>query len=164
MAQEGRTRFAWTWAGVLAGVVLAGVSYGSRQEQPSRTQQTEEVGPSHGDGARVELAQLTPDQGTPPGVTPPPGTTPGAVPGTTPGVGVTPGTTTPAPTFSLDMDGGVGGSGTTATPTVTMPPTPSATGLDAGFGALPSTPGTIDTGVGGSGLPFPSGVGGDAGF
>lgn len=182
MAQEGRTRFAWTWAGVLAGVVLAGASYGSRQVRPSRAQQAEEVSPSHGDGARVELAQATPGT-TQPGLTPAPGTTPGAVPGATPGVGVTPGVTPPAPTFNLETDGGVGGSGsvTTTTPTVTMPPPTTGTGplsttpgnIDTGnvttgtgtTGAVPgTTPGGVDTGVGGSGLPFPSVTGGDGGM
>jgi hypothetical protein len=168
MGQEGRTRFAWTWAGVLAGVVLAGASYGLRAQEASRTQQAEVVDSSRSDEPRTELAQLTPPSQTPGTTTPAPGTTPGNIPGTTPGVGLTPGVTPPpAPIFN--EDGGVGGAGTVGTtaPTVTIPSTPTGVGgFDAGFGGMPNTPSTFDTGgFGGSGLPFPSVGGGmDAGF
>ena len=139
MAQDSRTRFAWTWAGVLAGVVLGGASLGSLR-QPARGALAQ--------GAPVEeplrLAQVDPNAPGG-GTTPVPGTQP--TPGVTPTPGTTPGTTP----FVTGSDAGVGGSGT-------APPSTSYVDRDAGFGTR-STP-TPDSGVGTPSIPTPgTGVG-----
>jgi hypothetical protein len=143
MAEETRTRFAWTWAGVLAGVVLVGASYGPNPPPADRAAPAREA-------QGFQLAQLDPTSPAP-GMTPTPGTTP--VPGSTPMPG-----TMPSPVFT-DTDAGVGGSG------YVPPPLPVLGGdADAGVGspAIPSVPG-VGPGVGGSGLPGPAVGGTDGG-
>lgn len=128
MARE-RTRFAWTWAGILAGVVVAGASYGPRPEADSGTSWA---------ARELQLAQVDPTSPSPgapsvPGVTPPPGST--SVPGSEP--------------VYTGTDAGVGGSGFYVPPS-TLP--------DAGVGGsgLPSTPGVIEPGVGDTSVTTPS--------
>lgn len=147
MEREPRTRFSWTWAGILAGVVLAGASYGSWQPA-EHAREKQEPG--------VRLAQVVDPNatGTGTGTTGTGTTTTGQQP--TPGVTPTPGTAeTP---FVTGTDAGTGGSGT-------APPSTAYTDQDAGT-STPSipTPGT-GTGTGGSGgIPSVGGMDGGRGF
>lgn len=148
MAPESRTRFAWMWAGILAGVVLGGASVGAWRE-PAKPPPSEAEARGIASEEPPRLAQVDPNA---PGISPTPGTqtTPGVSPApgmqTTPGVSPTPGTTTGLG----ESDAGVGGSGYT-------PPSTSYTGQDGGFGTT-SPILTPDAGMGGSGTPSPMDV------
>jgi hypothetical protein len=139
MVEEPRTRFTWTWAGILAGVVLAGASYGSWQPAQRARAKQEPV---------VRLAQFDPNApGTGTGTT-------GQQP--TPGVTPTPGTSETPFVTGTDAGTGVGGSGS-------APPSTAYTGQDAGTGT-PSIP-TPGTGTGGAGgIPSVGGMDGGMGF
>jgi hypothetical protein len=147
MAQEPRTRFTWTWAGILAGVVLGGASYGSWRPAEASRRGAPEREPA------VRLAQVDPTgtgTGSSTGTAPLPGQQ------TTPGVSPTPGTAQTPYVTGTDAGTGVGGSGF-------APPSTAYTGQDAGYGS-PSilTPGS---GVGGSGgIPSVGGADGGMGF
>lgn len=151
MAPESRTRFAWMWAGILAGVVLGGASVGAWRE-PAKPPPPEAEARGAASEESARLAQVDPNA---PGVSPAPGTqsTPGVspAPGTqsTPGVSPTPGTTPGTTPGVGGSDAGVGGSGY-------APPSTSYTGQDGGIGT-PSPVLTPDAGMGGSGTTPPVG-------
>ena len=148
MFEEHRTRFTWTWAGILAGVVLAGASYGSWQRVERERAPVKKQAPE------VRLAQVEPPgTGTGTGTTPVPGTGTSSTPGVTP----TPGTTQTPFVTGTDAGTGVGGSG------FSPPSTAYTGGQDAGIGgAMVPTPGS---GMGGSGsVPSVGGRDGGMGF
>lgn len=142
MGQEPRTRFTWTWAGILAGVVLAGASYGSREP-------VEETREPVMQEREVHLVQLDPTPGT--------GTSQGTGQQPPPGVTPTPGTAQTPFVTGTDAGTGVGGSG------YSPPSTAYSGGQDAGYGS-PSIP-IPGSGVGGSGgIPSVGGLDGGMGF
>ncbi|XXF78607.1 hypothetical protein P2318_02290 [Myxococcaceae bacterium GXIMD 01537] len=130
-----RKRFAWTWAGILAGVTLGGASYATREASAESTPPT------------LQLVQYDPNTA---GSSTSPQETPDTTQGTTPEV--MPETPVPG---TLSSDAGVGGAGREIPPS-TMEP-------DGGLGTVPppSTTTTPEVGsdIGGSGVP-PASVGG----